>query len=307
MSFDWNDLRFFLAVARTGRLTVAARMMGTDHATVSRRVRALELQLGTQLFERSPRGYALSEHGERLLAHAEKIENAAAKVQDDLSGTLYALSGTVRIGAPDGFGAFFLAPRLADFAVANPELEVQLVATPRQFSLSKREADLVISLDRPEKGRLVTRKLTDYTLHLYATQDYLDRSPPLRRKEDLSEHLLIGYISELIFTPELDYLPAVAENDQHRFSSTNLFAQMRAAEAGKGVCVLPDFMACHSPALVPVLPRDVELKRSYWLLTHQDQREIARVRAAMSFVAEQVGRARAEFLPEIAPPAQPGA
>ncbi|MEO1951324.1 LysR family transcriptional regulator [Thioclava sp.] len=299
MSFDWDDLRFFLSVARAGRLTVAARAMGTDHATVSRRVKSLETQLGAQLFERSPRGYALSEHGERLLAKAEQIENVAARVQDELSGTLYALSGTVRIGAPDAFGAFFLAPRLAEFIKANPELEAQLVATPRLFSLSKREADIAITLSRPEKGRLVSRKLTEYTLHFYASPDYLARNSAINRKEDLLKHPLVGYIPELIYTPELDYLSVTLGDHTPRLSSTNLFAHKHVAEAGRGIAVLPDFLARHSTKLVPILPDEIEIRRTFWLVTHEDLHEIARVRAAMRFIAEEVSKNRAEFLPRI--------
>ncbi|QPM90592.1 HTH-type transcriptional regulator DmlR [Pseudooceanicola algae] len=296
MIFDWNDLRYFLAVARAGRLTVAARTIGSDHATVSRRVSALEGRLGAQLFERSPRGYAMTEAGERLLRHAEQIESVAAQVHDDIAGELYALSGTVRIGAPDGFGVFFLAPRLADFARANPGLEVQLVATPRLFSLSKREADIVIAVSRPEKGRLFSRKLTDYTLHLYATADYLE-AHPVRDKEQLGEHMMIGYIPELIYTPELDYLTEVMGEHAPQLSSTNLFAQLRAAEAGKGIAVLPDFMARHSPQLVQVLPESIKITRTFWLIAHQDLRDSVRVRTAMTFIAEQVASARTEFMP----------
>ncbi|KEP69600.1 LysR family transcriptional regulator [Thioclava dalianensis] len=297
MIFDWNDLRYFLSVARAGRLTAAARTIGSDHATVSRRITALEGRLSAQLFERSPRGYALTDAGERLLRHAEQIESVAARVHDDIAGERYALSGSVRIGTPDGFGAFFLAPRLGDFATAHPELEVQLVATPQVFSLSKREADIVITLSRPEKGRLISRKLTDYTLHLYGAPSYL-KTHPLTDKSQLREHLMIGYIPELIFTPELDYLSLVVGDLVPQFSSSNLFGQLRAIQAGKGIGILPDFMARGAPELVPLLPDEIEITRSYWLQTHQDLRESARVRTAMRFIAEQVSEAKAEFLPE---------
>ena len=303
MTFDWNDLRYFLAVARAGRLTAAARVIGSDHATVSRRVGALEKQLGAQLFERSPRGYALTSAGERLLRHSEQIESVAAKVHDDIAGELYALSGSVRIGAPDGFGAFFLAPRLADYARDNPDLEVQLVATPRIFSLSKREADIAITLSRPEKGRLISRKLTDYTLHLYGAPEYLN-THPVTDTETLGQHLLIGYIPELIYTPELDYLSLVMGDHAPQLSSTNLFAQMRAVAAGKGLGILPDFMAHHSPELIAVLPEQIEIRRSFWLVAHQDLRDSARVRTTMRFIADQVGAARGEFLPDTPRPDQ---
>lgn len=297
MAFDWDDLRYFLAVARTGRLTTAAQRMGTDHATVSRRVKALEEQLGAALFNRSPRGYALSEQGETLLRHAEAIESTAARIQNDVAGERFSLSGSVRIGAPDGFGAFFLASRLGRLIEPHPELELQLVAMPRLFSLSKREADIAIVLSRPKKGRLISRWLTDYTLHLYATPAYLAAHRPITRREDLTDHLLIGYIPELIYTPELDYLAIVAPDPRLRFSSANLLAQMRAAEAGTGLCVLPDFMARHRPALQRVLPATIEIRRAFWLVAHEDARDSARVQAVIRFIVDQVQRARADFLP----------
>lgn len=209
--FDWDDLRFFLAVARSGRLTAAARRLGADHATVSRRITSLEESLKAKLFERRPQGYALTGHGEQLLAKAESMETEALAIQSEIGGADMALSGTVRIGAPDGFGSTFLAPRFAGFARAYPGLELQLIAMPRLLSLSKREADVAITLAPPKEGKVVARKLCDYRLGLYASQDYLDTMPPIAAAEDLFSHRIVGYIDDLIFTPELDYLDEVAK------------------------------------------------------------------------------------------------
>ncbi|MGX1101312.1 LysR family transcriptional regulator [Amorphus sp. MBR-141] len=292
MDLDWNDLRYFLAVARQGRLTVAARMLGVDHATVSRRVNALEQALDTRLFERSPRGYAMTEAGERLLLHAEKIESAAAEMQSEIGGEKLALSGAVRIGAPDGFGSYFLAPRIGALMRRYPGLELQIVAMPRIFSLSKREADIAISLARPREGRLVSRKLTDYQLHLYASKAYLAACPPIAARGDLVGHPLIGYISDLIFAPELDYLPEILADRPPALTSSNLIAQMRATQIGAGLCVLPDFMAGEAPNLVRILPEEIALTRTFWLIVHADLRDTARVRTVADFIAERVAAER---------------
>lgn len=297
MSFDWNDLRYFLSVARTGRLTAAARRMGTDHATVSRRVTSLEQKLGATLFSRSPRGYSLTDTGERLLAHAEAIESSAAHAQNEIAGEKYSLSGAVRIGAPDGFGAFFLAPRLTELAGRHPQLELQIVAMPRMFSLSKREADIAIGLARPDKGRLFSRKLIDYTLHVYAASRYLENTAPIKGPEDFREHPLIGYIPDLIFMPELDYMGTVADNLTPHLSSTNLFAQMHATEAGAGLCILPDFLARDRPGLVSVLPERIELTRTFWIMAHLDSRESTRIQTVIAFISDQVKQARHLFAP----------
>lgn len=253
MSFDWSHLRFFLAVARTGRLTTAAAQLATDHATVSRQIAALEQALSARLFERSPRGSVLTTAGEQLLAHVEQMENVAARIQNDIAGSDLALSGAVRIGAPDGFGSSFLAPRIGELCRRYPALDVQLIAMPRIFSLSKREADIAIGLTRPTEGRLVARKLTDYHLHLYASRTYLASHPPIEKPDDLADHVMIGYIPDLIFTPELDYLPQVPADLKVRLTSSNLIAQMRATAAGTGICVIPDFLVADEPDLVPVL------------------------------------------------------
>ena len=296
--FDWDDLRFFLAVARAGRLTVAARRLGADHATVSRRITALEDALKAKLFERRPQGYALTEHGERLLAKAETIESEALAAQSEIGGADLALSGTVRIGAPDGFGTFFLAPRIGQLAERYPELEIQLVAMPRLLSLSKREADIAISLNPPKEGKIVARKLADYRLGLYAAPAYLAARPAIAAPQDLFDHQLIGYIDDLIFTPELDYLDDIAKGLRPRLQSSNLIAQMHATIAGAGICVLPDFMAAGDPHLVPVLRRDVELVRSFWLIVHADLRDVARVRATVDFLVREAKAARAILMPQ---------
>lgn len=294
--FDWDDLRFFLAVARAGRLTVAARRLGADHATVSRRVTALEEALKAKLFERRPQGYALTEHGERLLAKAETMETQALAVSE-IGGADLALSGTVRVGTPDGFGTLFLAPRIGRLAAQYPDLEIQLVAMPRLLSLSKREADVAISLAPPKEGRIVARKLTDYRLGLYAAAAYLDRHPRIAARDDLHAHEMIGYIDDLIFMPELDYLDDVSKGLRPRLQSSNLVAQAEATLAGAGICVLPHFLAAREPRFVPVLSREVAIVRSFWLIVHADLKDVARIRATMDFLVREVRAARSLFMP----------
>lgn len=295
--FDWDDLRFFLAVARTGRLTVAAKRLGADHATVSRRITALEAALKAKLFERRPQGYILTEQGERLLTNAESMETQALAASSEVGGADMALNGIVRLGAPDGFGTMFLASHMADFAKNYPELEIQIIAMPRLPSLSKREADIAISLAPPKQGKIVARKLTDYILCLYATEDYLKNAPPLHTTDDLHKHEIIGYIDDLIFMPELDYLDDISKGLRARVQSSSIVAQMQAALANGGICVLPYFVAKMEPRLVRVLGDQVTLTRSFWLVVHSDLKDVARIRAAMDFIVKEVKGARSNFLP----------
>jgi DNA-binding transcriptional LysR family regulator len=294
--FDWDNLKTFLAVARTGRLTAAAARLGADHATVSRRVGALESALKARLFERSPSGYALTQQGERLLATAEAVESLTLTAQAEVGGSDLSVAGTVRIGAPEGFGSYFLAPRLARLAELHPELEVELVAIPGVLSLSKREADLAVALSRPREGRLLTRKLTDYGLGLYGAPAYLAAHPPLMTRADMSRHRFVGYIEDLLYAPELDYMDAPDAEIAVRLRSSNLIAQLRATLAGAGLCVLPHFIAEQEPGLQRVLPEQVGLQREFWLLTHADLKAVARVRAVADFIAEEVRAARRSLL-----------
>lgn len=185
---DWDDTRYFLAVARDGTMLGAARKLGVSQARLSRRVAALEKALGTRLLDRNTRGCALTENGEEIFMAAERAEAALSDGVARLAARDEEVTGTVRIGAPDGFGSAFLAPRLERFAIAYPALRVQLVPVSRSFSLSEREADLAVMVGRPERGRLRVRRLTPYTLGIYASESYLARVGRPRSVAELDEH-----------------------------------------------------------------------------------------------------------------------
>ncbi len=295
--FEWSSLQSFLAVARAGRLTAAARQLAIDHSTLSRRMASLEAALGAKLFDRRPDGYQLTMAGERLFDLARDMESGALAVEAELSGTSLRIAGTLRIGAPDGFGTVFLAGRLGTFAVQHPGLELQLVTLPRVFNLSKREADLAIGLARPVEGRLHARKLTDYELGLYASPAYLAGHAPLRDLAGLKAQHAIGYIGEMIYIPELDYLPLVSPDLCPAFTSSNLLAQLQATVSGAGLCVLPCFMADADTRLRRVLPDAVSLRREFWLITHSDMVSLARVRAVSDYIVSEVAAARSLFVP----------
>jgi DNA-binding transcriptional LysR family regulator len=293
--FDWNDIRAFLAVARSGRLTAAAGRLGVDHSTLSRRIAALEHSLKAKLFDRSPSGYTLTDEGRRLLPMGEEMERLAIGAGEAVGGTSTSVAGTVRIGSPEGFGSYFLAPRIARLKSLHPRLTVQLVAAPAVFSLARRDADIVVSVSRPPAGRLTVSKLIDYDLGLYAAPDYLRDSPDIASSEDLFKHRFVSYIGELLHFPELDFLQHVAPGGITSVESSNLVAQLKATVAGAGLCVLPAFLASREDGLVRVLPDEISLTRSLWLTVHQDLAELARVRAAVGFIRDEVEKARGLF------------
>lgn len=293
--FNWNDLRSFLAVARAGRLTVAARKLRIDHSTLSRRIMSLEQALGVKLFERRSMGYTLTVAGEELLSEAEDMESLAIRMHGRVTGPNLGVSGTVRIGSPEGFATFFLAPHLSDLSGAHPDLEVELVAMPRAFSLSKREADVAVTMSCPEHGRLIARKLTDYELGVYAAAAYLAEHDPIRSVDDLLQHRMIGYIEDLMAFPELDYLDQVAKRLSPQTRISNIITQAAATVGGAGVGILPCFIAEQEPSLVRLFSDQIKIVRSYWLVTHDDIADLARIRKAMDFIIDTVRANRDAF------------
>lgn len=291
---NWDDIRVFLAVARAGQMLGAARQLRLNHATVARRVSALEAALGATLFTRRTNGCDLTSEGEALLARAELMETAALGARADIGESDAALSGTVRIGAPDGFGVAFLAPRLGKLRRLHPRLRVQLVPVPRSFSLSKREADIAITTARPTEGRLVARKLVDYRLGLYASADYVKQHGLPQSAADLRQHSLVGYVEDLIFTPSLDFAREAAKDWQSDVEVSSAIGQTEAVKGGAGIGILHDFLARGVPDLVAVLPQ-VSIARSYWIVVHEDMRAIARVNAVADFIAQEVAAARGDF------------
>ena len=299
---EWDRVRIFLAVARSGQMLAAARILGLNHATVGRQLTALEEELQTKLLERHINGCSLTSAGEAMLAAAEKVESEFLQLETSLSGNAGTIRGTVRVGAPDGLGNYFLAPKLAELSALHTDLLIQLVPLPRSFSLPRREADIVITLDRPTQGNLIIQKLTDYTLSLYASKDYLARSQPVTNIEDLPQHLFITYVDDLIYTPSLDYGRELAAGMPRRFECGSVVGQMEAVRAGNGIAILHDYAAQQMPDLKRVLP-DLQFTRSYWLISHPDTHRSHRVTEVRRHIADAVNASRDKFCPWNAKPA----
>ncbi|MGM5007893.1 LysR family transcriptional regulator [Rhizobium sp. 969_B3_N1_2] len=292
---NWDDVRIFLAVARTGQILAASKRLGLNHATLSRRLTSLEEALKTRLFIRRTNGCELTAEGEVFLASAERMETEMLAAQASLGHTDTAIAGTVRVGAPDGFGVSFLAPRMGRLIERHPALKIQLVPVPRSFSLSQREADIAITLERPEQGRLVSSKLTDYTLGLYASRDYLASRGTPCDIEALKAHPLIGYVEDLIFTASLNFSGEVMRSWDASFEISTSIGQTEAVRSGAGIGILHDYIARQYPELQRILP-DVSIRRAYWTTYHETARDLVRVRSVVDFLQELVGAERQIFL-----------
>lgn len=292
----WDKLQYFLTVARHGTLARAAQVLHVDATTVSRRVSGLESDLQQTLFERAPGGFVLTPAGRALVPHAEAMAAAAARIHS-VEGGGAALSGQLRISVSEGFGNSFIAPRLGGFVTAHPELEIDLVASSGFLNPSRREADMAVLLARPRKGPLITRKLADYSLGLYAPAGRPDwqaavAAAPLSR----AGIPVIGYMPDILYAPELDYLDEIEPGLRATLRSSSILAQRRMIASGAGVGVLPCFLAADDPALVRVRPDHV-IGRSFWLALHRDVAPQPRIRAFIDWLDAEVRENRGLLVP----------
>lgn len=289
MAPNWDDLKVFLAVARAGSLSGAGKLLRADPATAGRRVARLEAAMGLPLFSKSSSGYVLTQEGQRLMAHALRAERAVEAGLGDLAGQQGRLDGQIRLGAPDGSANFLLPQVCSEIAAHNPDLEIQIVALPRIFNLSRREADMAIMVSRPETGRLVVSKLSDYRLHLAASTDYLRRNGPINTMADLRGHRIVGYIPDMIFDRELDYLHDKAF-ERVALASNSVSVQINWIRQGGGVGVVHDFALPAVTGVRKVLTDQFSLTRSFYLVRHEDDRRSARLNRFAALLSEGVRR-----------------
>ncbi|MES5045079.1 LysR family transcriptional regulator [Rhizobium nepotum] len=291
---NWDDVRIFLAVARSGQILAASKRLGLNHATLSRRLTSLEQALKTQLFIRRTNGCELTEEGQLFLGAAERMETEMLNAQANLGRVDTAVAGTVRIGAPDGLGVSFLAPRLGRLTARYPDLKIQLVPVPRSFSLSQREADIAITIERPEQGRLMFSKLTDYSLGLYASAEYLAEYGTPTDVEALKRHRRIGYVEDLIFSPSLNYTGEIMRDWDAAFEISSATGQTEAVRSGAGIGILHNYIAGQYPELLRIMPQ-MSISRSYWTAYHESARQLVRVRTVVDFLQELVAEERRMF------------
>ncbi|WP_299789791.1 LysR family transcriptional regulator [uncultured Marivita sp.] len=293
---SWDDVRIFLSVARSETLSGAGRALRMDPATVGRRVARLEETLGQALFVKSPLGYTLTEAGTRLVDHAERAEAAMQGASAVLSGDAETLSGQIRIGAPDGCANFVLPRVFADLSEANPDLDLQIVALPRVVNLSRREADMAITVSPPTATRLSYQRITDYKLHLAASETYLSTKPPIQSVSDLHQHRIVGYIPDMIFDKELDYLSDLTL-DRVALASNSASVQLQLLRQHGGIGIAHDFALPFAPGVRRVLTDALSFTRSFYLVRHAEDRRLDRIsrfaKALVQGVRSEVARLEA--------------
>lgn len=279
-----DDLSYFLQVARQQRLTLAGHALGVNHTTVGRRIARLEQELGSRLFDRRSSGWTLTEVGERLMSHAETIEDAlaaAATVGVDMPDSL---GGSVRIVVPDGFGAFLLAPALGPLREKHPELTIEVMTSSQRASFTEREFDVGVVLMEPSPRAVWSMPLFDYTLQLYASRDYLERTAPVESVDDLRDHTLIFYVDEALDIDPLRIMSEILPDHTAKVQINNITGHWKATAAGLGIAPLPHYIGDNDDTLVRVLPDTVAVQRRYWIVVPRGLQRLRRVRETVNFI-----------------------
>jgi DNA-binding transcriptional LysR family regulator len=284
-NLDWDDLRYFLAAARSGSLSAASRELGSNQPTVGRRIAALEQVLGFRLFQRHPHGLTLTEDGQRILEAATAMDDLAAGLARVMPQE-GELGGTVRVAAPEGLAVALITPALAGFARAHPALDLVVQPAVTSADLVRGEADVAIRLYRPEVADLVIRRLRVMEFGLYAAEEYLSRYGVPRKLEELRAHRFISYGPQLQGQEDNIWLLSMVPDARMVFRSDSTLTRLAAAEAGFGIAVLPHMVA--GDRLQRVLPGVTAPAREIWLVVHRDLKDIPRVRAVMEFLSEVI-------------------
>ncbi len=275
---DWEDLHHFVTLAREGTLSAAARSLGVDHATVARRVAALEESTGLKLVDRRSRVTLLTADGKRIAEVASPMEEAAFAVGRAAQATKPGLDGDVTISAPPNFASSVIAPQLVRLRSQHPGIRIKLIGEKRRASLGRREADVALRLMRPVEASLFVRKLGSFGFSLYGSPAYLEKTAP---------HALafIGYDASMATSPQEVWLRGIIGEREVVLRTNDLETQVAAARSGLGVAALPHYLGDSDPGLKRFAVAQKPLSRDVWLAVHRDLRQVPAVRAVMEFLA----------------------
>ena len=293
---DWDDLRFFLAVAAAGSLSAAARELNVNTTTVLRRIGNLEEVLDARLFERLRSGYTLTQDGTRLLQALEPVDTGMSSLQRDFQAGSGDVRGIVRMSASDMIAGQLIGPALQDFLTQTPDIALDIItdpsltgpgAAPRVMN-ALRDVDIALRLARPTQGDMLVRKLCDVAYGVYATQTYLDAHGGIAASGDLSGHKVIGFSEEERPLGPVWWLSRAEKSAQVMIRSSSVATRLAAAKTSVGLAALPCFEAQNHAELVPVLGADLVGSLELWLLTRADLARLGHVRAVMDFLVAHI-------------------
>lgn len=281
---NWEDIKIFLEVARAEKLSQAAMRLNKDASTVSRRIHKLEEQLATKLFERSIDGHVLTLDGEQLLASASMMEQQATNAFNHIALEKTDESGLVRIGLTEAFASYFLTPNLSLFYQQHPNIDIDLLHSSRDVKISRNEADIAISLEKPNNTSMIVTKLCDYQLNLYVNK-YSEVGKTIDDNNlPINQLPWVSYVDSLLFTEQLAYFNELTEDIVPVFRSNSVISQYQAIKHGLGVGILPCFLAEQDPDLKQIYCREIEIARTFYLITHPECKRLARVAFVWDFL-----------------------
>jgi DNA-binding transcriptional LysR family regulator len=274
---DWEDLHHFVTLAREGTLSAAARTLGVDHATVARRVAALEESTGLKLIDRRSRATTLTDDGKRIAMVAAPMEEAAFAVGRAAQAAQPGVDGEVTISAPPNFASSVIAPQLVRLRQQYPGIRIKLIGEKRQASLSRREADVALRLMRPVEAGLFVRRIGSFGFSLYGAASYLEKTPP-------HAFAFIGYDASMADSPQEVWLRTIIGEREVVLRTNDLETQVAAARAGLGIAALPHYLGDGDPHLQRHVVAVRPISRDVWLAVHRDLRQLPAVRAVMEFL-----------------------
>jgi DNA-binding transcriptional LysR family regulator len=276
---DWTDLQHFLALAREGSLSAAARSLNVDHVTVARRIAALEASMSLKLVDRRPRSYELTEDGKHIAKIGAPMAETAFAVERTAQASKSEIGGEVAISAPPSLANVLIAPKLMRLRQLHPGIRLKLIGEKRTASLNRREADLALRLSRPTEPGLIARKIGYFEFALYGSPEYLKATPP-------HAFVFIAYDGSMDEVPQQRWLRRFAGTREIVLRTNDLENQAAAARAGIGLAALPRFLGDADPRLKHHEIGGRPVGREVWLVLHRDLRRAPAVRAVASFIAD---------------------
>jgi DNA-binding transcriptional LysR family regulator len=299
---NWNDLKYFLAVARTGSTLAAARVLGLSQSTVQRRLIALEQQLGRKLVEHHPSGYRLSQLGNELLVYAERVEEAVEALERQAISSDQAIAGIIRLTCPESLVPRIVAPLIEAFHAKYPTVHIDLIMTDRNLDLARGEVDIALRAHEPGSNVLITRKLVDVPWAVYATQRYIEQHGRPQGVEDIKRHPVIEFSGEMRRNHAGEWLRKIARGAPIGAYGNTMLGIIAAVKSGAGLAPLPMVLAEPENELVRALDPMPELESKIYLVMHPDLRGTPRVRAFVDFTVAQMEKFRHLFSGPFPPP-----
>jgi len=290
--FDWNDLRYFLAVAREGSTIGAASALKVNQSTVQRRLAALEEAIGSQLVERTPTGYRLTEKGLALRPHAEAVETAVAAFRRQLASVDDVATGTIRVTAPEGIAYLILTPLLGKFHTLHPRLKVDVILTDRILDLSNGDADIALRAAPLEDSALIGRKIADLAWGFYASRSYADRQGSMSGPEDINRHAVIQFDRELADIQVSKWLRGIVTEAPIAARCSSVSGALLTVKSGVGVALLPSHIGDTEKDLVRLFGPLKDIVSGCYLIAHPDLHKTPRVRAFFDFMIEEIEQFR---------------